>query len=268
MSSIFFGNKIDLITAATPSTDSYLIAYDLDGVLKQKDELGVITPLGASGAQGPQGFQGEQGSQGDNGFQGFQGAQGAQGAASFIPGPQGFQGEVGDQGPQGFQGDQGTQGFQGEVGDQGPQGFQGEVGDQGPQGFQGEVGDQGTQGFQGATGSTHYDISFAISDEVTQIISGTAVITLFAPRSFTLTDVKASLSTTGSSTTEIDVKVNSGSILSTNITIESGDKRSVDSSVQPVIGTSSIAEDDEITIDIITAGTGAAGAKIYLIGQL
>ncbi len=217
MSSIFFGNKIDLITAATPSTDSYLIAYDLDGVLKQKDELGVITPLGASGAQGPQGFQGEQGSQGDNGFQGFQGAQGAPGAASFIPGPQGFQGD---------------------------------------------------QGFQGATGSTHYDISFAISDEVTQIISGTAVITLFAPRSFTLTDVKASLSTTGSSTTEIDVKVNSGSILSTNITIESGDKRSVDSSVQPVIGTSSISEDDEITVDIITAGTGAAGAKIYLIGEI
>jgi hypothetical protein len=217
MSSIFFGNKIELITAATPSTDSYLIAYDLDGVLKQKDELGVITPLGASGAQGPQGFQGEQGSQGDNGFQGFQGAQGAQGAASFIPGPQGFQGD---------------------------------------------------QGFQGATGSTHYDISFAISDEETSILTGTDVITLFAARGFELTNVKASLSTSGSSTTEIDIKVNGSSILSTNITIESGDKRSVDSSIQPVISSSTILEDDEIAIDIITAGTGAAGAKIYLIGQL
>ena len=45
MASVFFGNRIDMVTAATPSTGSYLIAYDSDGVLKQKDEFGKIYPI-------------------------------------------------------------------------------------------------------------------------------------------------------------------------------------------------------------------------------
>lgn len=42
MSSIYFGGTTSIIDAATPST-GWLIAYDTDGVLKQKDEFGVIT---------------------------------------------------------------------------------------------------------------------------------------------------------------------------------------------------------------------------------
>lgn len=42
MSLIQFGNTLNIITTATPSS-GYLIAYDLDGVLKEKDQYGVIS---------------------------------------------------------------------------------------------------------------------------------------------------------------------------------------------------------------------------------
>jgi hypothetical protein len=150
MASIFFGNKVDMIIAATPSSGSYLVAYDLDGILKQKDEFGVITIIGGTGSQGAQGVQGEQGVQGAQGFQGHQGFQGVQG----FQGRQGNQGFQGNQGVQGFQGDQGDVGGQGFQGDQGFQGAQGNQGFQGEQGIgaQGFQGAQGDQGFQGATG--------------------------------------------------------------------------------------------------------------------
>jgi len=45
MASVLFGNTIDMLTVATPSS-GYIVAYDLDGVLKQKDEFGVITEIG------------------------------------------------------------------------------------------------------------------------------------------------------------------------------------------------------------------------------
>jgi hypothetical protein len=38
-------------TAATPSADGYTIGYDTDGIIKQKDSLGVITPLFSSTSQ-------------------------------------------------------------------------------------------------------------------------------------------------------------------------------------------------------------------------
>jgi hypothetical protein len=45
MASVLFGNKIDMLIAATPSAGSYIIGYDLDGILKQKDEFGIISPI-------------------------------------------------------------------------------------------------------------------------------------------------------------------------------------------------------------------------------
>jgi hypothetical protein len=46
MSVVIFNNLIDMATtAATPSADGYTIGYDNDGIIKQKDALGVVTPL-------------------------------------------------------------------------------------------------------------------------------------------------------------------------------------------------------------------------------
>ena len=51
MSSILFGYTMSLATAATPST-GYLIAYDVDNILKQKDQFGVITQIGSTDSGG------------------------------------------------------------------------------------------------------------------------------------------------------------------------------------------------------------------------
>ncbi len=45
MGSILFGNTLDMLSAGTPSS-GYFVAYDLDGILKQKDIFGVITEIG------------------------------------------------------------------------------------------------------------------------------------------------------------------------------------------------------------------------------
>lgn len=48
MSQIIFNNLINMQTIGTPSGDGYIVAYDLDGVIKQKDNLGNITPIAGS----------------------------------------------------------------------------------------------------------------------------------------------------------------------------------------------------------------------------
>ena len=52
MSKIIFGNSINLLTVGTPSSGGYIVAYDLDGIIKQKDEFGVITPIGGGPTAG------------------------------------------------------------------------------------------------------------------------------------------------------------------------------------------------------------------------
>ncbi len=47
MSHILFGSTIDMLILATPST-GYVIAYDLDNTLKQKDSNGDLSPIGGS----------------------------------------------------------------------------------------------------------------------------------------------------------------------------------------------------------------------------
>ena len=44
-------DTIDLNSVASPASGSYLVAYDLDGKLKQKDSEGVITEIGGNGGQ-------------------------------------------------------------------------------------------------------------------------------------------------------------------------------------------------------------------------
>lgn len=76
MSKIEFRTFIDMLTVATPSS-GYAIGYDLDGTLKQKDQFGVISPIGATGGIGPAGPTGS-GSPGATGSQGATGASGTQ----------------------------------------------------------------------------------------------------------------------------------------------------------------------------------------------
>lgn len=112
---------------------------------------------------------------------------------------------------------------------------------------------------------TYNNMSIAVSDETTQIVIGTDSSVMYAPHKMTLTDVKASLSTSGSTASTFDINVNGSTILSTKITIDANEHTSGTAATPPVISSASISEDDRIGIDIDGAGTGAAGAKIYLI---
>lgn len=106
----------------------------------------------------------------------------------------------------------------------------------------------------------------AIWDETTAITTGTAKVTFRMPYAFTVTAVRASLTTASSSgTPTFDINEAWVSILSTKITIDANELTSTTAATAPVISDSALADDAEITIDIDTAGTWAKGAKIYLI---
>jgi hypothetical protein len=108
----------------------------------------------------------------------------------------------------------------------------------------------------------------AVSDETTAITTGTAKATFRMPYAFTLTGIRASLSTASSSgIPEVNVKESGTTIFSTNLTIDATEKTSTTAATAVVISDSSLADDAEITIDIVTAGTGAKGLKVTFLGN-
>lgn len=111
-------------------------------------------------------------------------------------------------------------------------------------------------------------IIVALGDETTAITVGGAKVTFRMPYAFTVTEVRASLTTISSSgLPTFDINEAGASILSTTLTINASEKTSTTAVTAAVISDSALADDAEITIDVDVAGTGAAGAKIYLIGS-
>lgn len=111
-------------------------------------------------------------------------------------------------------------------------------------------------------------LAFALGSETATLTTGTGKVTFRMPYAFTVTSVKASLTTASSSgTPTFDIKETGVSILSTLITIDATEKTSSTAAVPPVVSDSALANDAEITIDCTVAGTGAAGAKIYILGN-
>jgi hypothetical protein len=111
-------------------------------------------------------------------------------------------------------------------------------------------------------------IGIAVSDEETAITTGTAKVTFRMPFAMTLTAVRASLTTASTSgLPTFDINEGGTSILSTKLTIDANEKTSTTAATAAVISDSALADDAEITIDIDVAGTGAKGAKVYLIGR-
>lgn len=55
MSTIIFGSTVSLVTSATPSAGGYIIGYDIDGILKQKDSFGNILEIGGGPTAGNSG---------------------------------------------------------------------------------------------------------------------------------------------------------------------------------------------------------------------
>lgn len=113
----------------------------------------------------------------------------------------------------------------------------------------------------------------ALSDETTAITTGTNKATIVFPYAFTLVGVAGSLSTASSSgTPTFDINEGGSTILSTKIVIDVNEKSGGSSGYQgtaaaaAVISDTALAAFAEIGFDIDVAGTGAKGAKAYLIG--
>ena len=109
----------------------------------------------------------------------------------------------------------------------------------------------------------------AIGDQTTALTTGTAKETLRMPYGFTLTAVRASLTTAQASGSifTVDINENGSTILSTKLTIDNTEKTSTTAATAAVISDANLADDAEITIDIAQIGDGTAKAlKVVLIG--
>jgi hypothetical protein len=114
-------------------------------------------------------------------------------------------------------------------------------------------------------------ICIAVSDETTALTAGTAKATFRMPYAFTLTDVRASVTTapTGGTLLAVDVNESGTTILSTKLTFDASEKTTTTAATPRVISDSSLADDAEMTVDIDAIGSTIAGAglKVYLIGH-
>ena len=123
--------------------------------------------------------------------------------------------------------------------------------------------------FDGNSVAVPIEIQAAASDETTALTTGTAKVTFRLPAAFTLTGVRASLTTAQASGSifTVDINMNGTSLLSTKLTIDNTEKTSTTAATPAVISTTALTDDAEITVDIDQIGNGSAkGLKITLIG--
>lgn len=106
----------------------------------------------------------------------------------------------------------------------------------------------------------------AMSDETTSLTTGNGKVRFRAPFGMTLWQIpRASVNTASTSgVITIDIDENGNSIFSTRLTIDANEKSSTTAAAPAVLSDTSIADDAEITFDIIGAGTGANGLKVIL----
>ena len=109
----------------------------------------------------------------------------------------------------------------------------------------------------------------ACSDETSDLATG--ILSYWrTPYAFTISEVRASVTTapTGANIT-VDILQNGVSILTTNITIDATEKTSETAAIPPVILTSALTDDSEITINLTTIGSTLTGTglKVTIIGN-
>jgi hypothetical protein len=110
-------------------------------------------------------------------------------------------------------------------------------------------------------------IVIALSDETTNITTGTAKLTWRAPFAMTLTQIpRASLNTASTSgNPTVDINEAGTSILGVNkLSIDANELTSVTAATPTTLADTAIADNAVITFDIDVAGTGAKGLKVIL----
>lgn len=112
-------------------------------------------------------------------------------------------------------------------------------------------------------------ITVALSDETTDLTTGTAKLTMRMPFAMTLTAVRANVNTAPvGATVIVDINEAGSTILSTKLSIDASEKTSTTAAAAAVISDAALADDAEITFDIDQVGssTPGKGLKVTLIG--
>lgn len=110
----------------------------------------------------------------------------------------------------------------------------------------------------------------AASDETTALTTGTAKVTFRMPYAMTLTAVRGSLTTaaTGATLFQFDVNEGGTTIFSTEPTFDASEKTTTTAATPSVLSDTALADDAQMTVDIVAVGSTIAGAglKVCLIG--
>ena len=121
-----------------------------------------------------------------------------------------------------------------------------------------------------ATAAKTESLIIAAGDETTALTVADGKTEFQMPYAFTLTDVRATLTTAGSTSgvTTIDVEDDGVSIFSTLLTIDSTEKTSTSAATAAVISGATIADGSimKINCDVLSGGATEAGLKIAFIG--
>lgn len=109
-----------------------------------------------------------------------------------------------------------------------------------------------------------------VGDQTTDLTTGTGKLVFRMPYAFTVSAVRANVSTApAGSTIIVDINDGGTTILSTKLTIDAGEKTSTTAAAAYVLSDTALADDAEISIDIdqIGSGTAGKGLKVVLIGR-
>lgn len=110
-------------------------------------------------------------------------------------------------------------------------------------------------------------LCFCLGDESTAITTaGNPKLTVHFPFAFTVLEVYAEFSVVGTTLSQFDVNEGGTSILGTKLTVDANEETSRTAATPATITDPTIALNAKVTFDVDTAGTGAKGAKIWLIG--
>jgi len=104
-------------------------------------------------------------------------------------------------------------------------------------------------------------IAFACSDEITPLTASNNLITFYMPYKLDVSNIKASLTSTGSNSCSLDIMLNNSNVFSSPLIISAS---SYTGSLVPV--SQSFNEDSKISVDLKTTGDGLTGLKIYILG--
>lgn len=114
-------------------------------------------------------------------------------------------------------------------------------------------------------------LMFAVSDRTTALTTGTDKFSFYMPYAFTVTGVRASLVTAGTTSgiTTIDINAAGATLLTNKLTIDNAELTSVTAATPASITAPNVSDNDLITIDIdtISGGGTEAGLIVTLIGQ-